>query len=66
MGRRRRHLFCGEDQALADEAQEGYAAGLTGRRDRPTASNSPFWSRPDALSCVIANWAAAPDLEVPE
>ncbi|MGW4824304.1 alpha/beta hydrolase [Streptomyces sp. NPDC004227] len=60
------YLFCGEDQALADEVQEGYAAGLTGRQDRLTASHSPFWSRPDALAGVIADWAAAPDLEVPD
>jgi hypothetical protein len=51
------YLFCSEDRALADEVQEGYAAGLRGRRDRLDASHSPFWSRPAALAGILADWA---------
>ena len=55
------YLFCTEDRALADEVQQGYAAGLTGRRDTLQASHSPFWSRPEALAGVLADWATTSD-----
>jgi pimeloyl-ACP methyl ester carboxylesterase len=51
------YLFCTADQALSSEVQEGYAAGLRGRRDRLDASHSPFWSRPSALAGILADWA---------
>ncbi len=55
------YLFCSEDRALADEVQQGYAAGLSGRRDVLQSSHSPFWSRPDALAGVLADWATTTD-----
>lgn len=57
------YLFCSRDHALADEVQAGYADGLTGPRDTLEASHSPFWSRPEALAGVLADWANTPDLD---
>lgn len=54
------YLFCTADHALADEVQQAYADGLTGRRDVLQSSHSPFWSRPDAVAGTLADWATMP------
>lgn len=54
------YIFCTRDRALPLEAQQAFAAGLSGTTHSLDSSHSPFWSRPAEVAEIITGWLADP------
>jgi pimeloyl-ACP methyl ester carboxylesterase len=52
------YVFCTADRALPLEAQQAFAAGLSGAASSLDSSHSPFWSRPAEVAEIITGWVA--------
>jgi pimeloyl-ACP methyl ester carboxylesterase len=52
------YIFCTGDQALPLEAQQAFAAGLSGPTHNLDSSHSPFWNRPAEVAEIIGGWVA--------
>ena len=52
------YIFCTADRALPLEAQQAFAAGLSGTTSSLDSSHSPFWSRAAEVAEIITRWVA--------